>query len=171
MLGVHVTNSLFKKYNNLDKIAMDTDNEIMGRLKFIGQIKKGDKINVRHMQIQSDTMLTRISRTFLNPDTRSNTLTFFRNTINRCFEIVINYSKNRKPSTEMKKSNILQDMEKAKIGLVNIKDTYANDVKFCCDIDILLQDIDAKIIDIDPNYSIKKVGYTPQDDGLKLEDI
>lgn len=166
MLGVQVTNSLFKKYSYVDKITMDTDNEIMGRLKFIGQIKKGDKVNVRHMQIQSDTMLTKLSRTFLNPDTRMNTLTFFRNTINRCFEIVVNYSKNKKPSTEMKKNNILQDMEKAKIGLVNIKDTYSNDVKFCCDIDILMQDIDARIIDIDPQYNIKQ-----NEDVLRLEDI
>ena len=41
--------------------------------------------------------------------------------------------------------HIKSDLYKATIGLGNLKLTYNNDIKFCCDIDTLLQDINSKI--------------------------
>ena len=34
-------------------------------------------------------------------------------------------------------------------GLLNLKETYSYDIKFCCDIDVLLQMINAKLSEID----------------------
>ena len=61
--------------------------EILSRIKFIGRIQKGEKVNVRYMYVQPDSWLTRFSRTFFATDNRMNTYHFIDNTIKRCFEI------------------------------------------------------------------------------------
>ena len=55
---------------------METDIVIISRLKFIGKVQKGDKINVKYMFIQPDGIFTRISRSLINHDNRNNTLNF-----------------------------------------------------------------------------------------------
>ena len=63
------------------------DDEIIPRIKFIGKIQKGEKMNVKHMQVQPDSIFTRISRSFIHTDTRSNTYTFVNYSIKKGFEI------------------------------------------------------------------------------------
>ena len=41
--------------------------------------------------------------------------------------------------------NLVEDLKNSKKGLMNLKETYNLDIKFCCDIDTLLQMIDAKL--------------------------
>ena len=53
-------------YYNINTQRMDTNKEIVSRLKFIGRIQKGEKINTRHMYVQQDDLTTTISRTFIN---------------------------------------------------------------------------------------------------------
>ena len=43
--------------------------------------------------------------------------------------------------------NLIDDLKKSTSGLKNIKETYFNDIKFCCDIDTMLQMIDAKLVE------------------------
>ena len=44
-------------------------------------------------------------------------------------------------------------MKSSKNGLQNLKETYSDDIKFLCDIDVLVQIIDAKLSEIDEsNY-------------------
>ena len=67
---------------------MDANNkETISRLKFIGRIQIGDKVNLKDMYIQSDGLLTQIYRT-INQDNRSKTLIFVQDTINKTFEIL-----------------------------------------------------------------------------------
>jgi hypothetical protein len=44
-------------------------------------------------------------------------------------------------------NNLIDDLKKSKSGIVNLKDTYVEDIKFCCDLETLLQMIDAKLIE------------------------
>ena len=44
---------------------METDKEVISRLKFIGKVQKGEKINVKYMFIQPEGIITRISRTII----------------------------------------------------------------------------------------------------------
>ena len=134
---------------------MESDIVIISRLKFIGKVQKGDKINVKYMFIQPDGIFTRISRSLINHDNRNNTLNFVRNTITRSFDIITSYSLSNKELHRTIRLHIIKDLEQSKIGLLNLKDTYLSDIKFTCDIDTLLQEIDAKLLDVekkDPNY-------------------
>jgi hypothetical protein len=134
---------------------METDIVIISRLKFIGKVQKGDKINVKYMFIQPDGIFTRISRSLINHDNRNNTLNFVRNTITRSFDIIVSYSLSSKELHRNIRLHIIKDLEQSKIGLLNLKDTYLSDIKFTCDIDTLLQEIDAKLLDVEqknPNY-------------------
>ena len=124
---------------------MECDNEVISRLKFIGKIQKGDKINVKYMFVQPEGVITSISRTVINQDNRNNTLNFVRNTIKQTFEIISKYIVSNNHSNILYCGNIIKDLKNSKSGLINIKDTYLSDIKFTCDIDTLLQEIDVKL--------------------------
>lgn len=126
-------------------INMDTNKEVISRLKFIGKINKDEKINVRYMFVQPDDIATRLSRTFYNKDNRGNTLNFIRTTIDRSFEIISTYMTSEKEFERKMCENIVRDLRCAKNGITNLKGTYVTDIKFCCDMDTILQDIDAKL--------------------------
>lgn len=139
--------STFKdtEYSN----KMDTNKEVVSRLKFISRINKGEKINVRSAYpfVQQDDMTTRLSRTFYYKDNRGNALNFVRNTIDRSFEIV-NLYKSGKRSEKAMCGHIVEDLKRAKNGINNLKETYITDTMFCCDLDTILQEIDAKLVEL-----------------------
>lgn len=124
---------------------MDNQPEIISRLKFIGKLKKGDKINTRNMFVQSDGMITRLVRTFINQDNRLNTLSFVQETIRRSFDLLEKYDESSDKKCEKLKENIINDLQNSTNGINNLKNTYCGDVKFCCDMDTLLQLILAKL--------------------------
>ena len=41
--------------------------------------------------------------------------------------------------------NLIEDLKHCKSGITNLKETYIQDIKFCCDIDTLLQIVEAKL--------------------------
>lgn len=129
---------------------MDTNKEVVSRLKFISRINKGEKINVRSAYpfVQQDDMPTRLSRTFYYKDNRGNALNFVRNTIERSFEILNLYLRSNKKSEKALCKNIINDLKRAKNGILNLRETYTADTMFCCDLDTILQEIDAKLIEI-----------------------
>ena len=142
--------SVFKDTSYFNINNMESDKEVISRLKFIGKVQKGEKINVKYMFVQPEGIATKISRTLINQDNRYNTLNFVRSTISRTFDIISTYSSSNKESNRQICTHIIEDLKLAKHGLINIKDTYLNDTKFTCDIDTLLQEIDAKLIEIEP---------------------
>ena len=141
--------SIFKDKSCFYINNMESDKEVISRLKFIGKVQKGEKINVKYMFVQPEGIVTRISRTLINQCNRSNTLNFIRGTITRTFEIISTYTGSPKQSQRHICSNVIEDLKNAKNGLSNLKDTYLDDIKFTCDIDTLIQEIDAKLSDIE----------------------
>ena len=127
---------------------MNSNKETISRLKFIGKIQIGDKIDLKNMHLQTDGLLTQISRT-INQENRNKTLVFLQDTINKAFEILKCYEKSTKNSDKIMCLNILNDLKSSKNGLLNLKETYSFDIKFCCDIDVLLEMIEAKLIELD----------------------
>lgn len=130
---------------------MESDKEVISRLKFIGKVQKGEKINVKYMFVQPKGLATKISRTLISQDNRSNTLNFIRETISRTFEILSMYLISQKESQKNICIHVINDLKQSKNGLINIKDTYLDDIKFTCDIDTLLQEIDSKLLEIQPS--------------------
>ena len=140
--------AMFKESDS--RINMDTNKEVISRLKFIGRISKGEKINVRHAYpfVQQNDLTTSFSRTFYYKDNRANALSFVRNTIERSFEIVSNYKNSNRKSERVMCRRIVDDIKRAKEGIINLKETYITDTMFCCDMDTLLESIDAKLTEL-----------------------
>lgn len=127
---------------------MESNEEIISRLKFIGLIQKDEKINVRHVNRQPNNWYTTVSRTILWPDNRHKCLKFIQDVINRSFQIVDQTIKEK----DLKRAQmVLDDLKKSVNGMTNLKHTYIDDTKFCCDIDVLVQGIESKI----GNYKLK----------------
>ena len=59
---------------------MESNKEVISKLKFIGKLQKGEKINVRMLYVQQDGIVTQFLRTFLQ-DNRTKTLGFVQDTI------------------------------------------------------------------------------------------
>ena len=134
------------------------DDEIIPRIKFIGKIQTGEKINVKYMNIQQDNFLTKISRSFIHTDTRANTLTFINNTIKRGFEIINQHLGIEKQYDKSLCLNLMNDLRQCKSGMVNIKETYVEDLMFCCKMDALIEETDARLNDIENKHQyLKKV--------------
>ena len=126
--------------------------EVMSRLKFIGKIQAGDKINTKFMYIQSNSIFTRISRSVIYQDNRTNTLALLKDTIDSSFKLLAGY----RTTDEVKRMIVHNDLVKSKNGLNHIKETYQSDLKFVCDVEILLQDID--ILTAPPDVAEAKDG-------------
>lgn len=148
IIYINNINSIFKNNIFNNKINMDPTKEIISSLKFIGKLQRGDKINTKFMYRQPDGILTRLSRTFINHDNRNNALLFVQRVISSSFEIINNYSKSDKESDKILCINIINDLKQARNGLDHLKDTYSEDLKFKCDMETLLQEIDAKFNDL-----------------------
>lgn len=129
---------------------MESNRETISRLKFIGKIQIGDKVNLKFMYMQPDGLMTQLSRS-INQDNRTKTLIFLQDTINKTFEIFKFYEKSENNSEQIMCFNLYNDLKLSKQGLNNLKETYSTDVKFTCDIDTLIQTIDGKIADMDLN--------------------
>ena len=127
---------------------MESDKEVISRLKFIGKVQKGEKINVKYMFIQPEGIATKISRSLINHCNRQNTLNFVCNTIKRSFEIVKTYKASKIDSHKHIYEHIIQDIDQSKKGIINFKNTYLDDLKMGCDLDTLLQEIDAFLYEI-----------------------
>ena len=98
------------------------------------------------MYIQNDGLITQFFRT-LFPDNRIKTFAFVTDTINKSFEILKFYGTSTKLSEQIMCKNLIYDLKESKNGLVNLKETYNLDLKFGCDIQTLLQMIDAKLLE------------------------
>lgn len=132
------------------------DDEIIPRIKFIGKIQKGEKMNVKHMQVQQDSILTKISRSFIRTDTRANTYTFVNYSIKKGFEILYQHLDSQKPFDRILCLNLMTDIRNCKSGLQNIRETYIEDLMFCCKIDALIEETDARINDIEIKFEFLK---------------
>ena len=116
-------------------------------------------------------LMTQLSRTLFQ-DNRQKTLAFLNETVTKSFELIICYSRSEKVSELLMCKNLVSDLKKSKVGLTNLKDTYKLDIKFCCDIDTLIQMIDAKLdeLDIEVDDNIEQVALTINEVNEKLKD-
>ena len=128
--------------NHIGSICMESHEEVISRLKFIGHIQKDEKINVRHVNRQPNTLMTKISRSVIYPDNRTNALKFIKDVITRSFEIIESYNNH---GNVLVSRGIVADLVKARQGILNLKYTYNDDTKFCCDMDVIVENIASKI--------------------------
>jgi hypothetical protein len=142
---------------------MDRQREIITKLKFIGMLQPGEKVDVNSLRIEPKTILTPIKRLFFG-EGRDKTFNFLSLTIERSIEIIQNYVLSDRISERIYCSNIINDLIKAIVGLKNIQETYREDKMFVCNVDILIENVDSKLTEIKEKYpevmSIKPTLYT-----------
>jgi hypothetical protein len=132
---------------------------LSAKLKFIGKIKPNDKINVKHLYIQPNNILSKISRSFVYHDERENALSFVYSTIEKTLEMINNTlmepQKDIKldPSKEDRMLNIVIDLKNAIYGIKNLALTYSDDKYFCCKIEVLVQDINSTLKSMSSKFS------------------
>jgi hypothetical protein len=131
---------------------MEFNDDTISKLKFIGKIQKGEKINVKHMFIQPEGLATRISRSFINLDSRGNTLSLVKATITQSFNILYSFLSNGTFSHRNICVHIIDDIKKSKEGIKNLKLTYSSDIMLCCQLDCVIQEIDAKIAELSEKF-------------------
>ncbi len=136
---------------------MNTNDDIIPKLKFIARLNKGDKINVKNLYIQPNNFINKLSRSFINIDDRSNTLIFITNTIKKGFELFLKHIEHQNPFDNILCQNLLYDLKNSTNGLSNLKETYIEDVMFVCKIDSLIEEIDARLIEIHNKYNMNYI--------------
>jgi hypothetical protein len=132
------------------------DDDIIPRIKFIGKIQKGEKMNVKHMQVHPDSIITKIIRSFVHTDTRANTFTFINTSIKKGFDILAMHLDNDRQFDRTLCQNLIADLHQCKAGMQNVKDTYIEDLMFCCKMDALMEETEARIHDIESKYRFLK---------------
>lgn len=133
-------------------LVMDQNtSDVISKLKFIGKIQKGEKINVRTLCVQPNNWFTTIVRTLFSTDNRANAYNFIESIINRSFDII---NVNRVSISLVNRQiveNVISDLKQAVNGISNMKDTYEFDVMYCCKLDTLIQSINSRISEITIN--------------------
>jgi len=126
----------------------NNNDDVIPKLKFISKLNKGDKINVKNLYIQQNNFMDKINRTFFNIDDRTNTLIFVSNTLKKGFELYLEHVDNPSPFDVILCQNIVADLKNSKNGMLNLKETYSDDIMFVCKIDALIEETDAKLAQI-----------------------
>lgn len=143
----HMKNILLDKQTG--ETTLEGQAEVISRLKFIGCIEKDEKVDTRNVNRQPNTFATKMYRTFLYRDSRVNTLKFIKDVISRTFEIIqLNIHQKNYGICQ----NIILDLIKAKQGILNLKHTYSDDTKFCCDMDVFIENVDTRIANLKENF-------------------
>ena len=148
-MALNVFNTLKGSFFKESTMTDTTTMEVISRIKFIGRIQKGQKINTRGLYLEQDGWFTRFSRTLLNYDNRANALNFIETTINRCFEIISLNFNSQKISERCLVLNLVSDLKVALQGTSNLKETYMNDHFFCCELDALVQRTTARLVELE----------------------
>lgn len=126
--------------------------DITARLKFIGRLAKGDKINTKNLFVQQNNWFDKLSRSIYYIDDRGNTLVFLTDTLSKAFDLFQFYHVSAEPFCQIQARNIINDMRATKKGMMNLKDTYADDMMFMCKIDALIEETEAKLDEIREKY-------------------
>lgn len=140
--------SVFPHFRENLNATLDSHKEVISLLKFISKIQPGEKICVKYRYVQPDTLLTRLSRTFITQETRQMTGSFVTSVINKGFELIYVYLASKKTTDLELSINTIRDIVSAKLGVKSLMTTYEDDVMFICNMETLLEEINARITQI-----------------------
>ena len=130
---------------------LERQREIITRLKFVGTLKPGEKIDVNNLRIENNNLFTPLRR-MLFGEGRDKTLQLLTHTIERTFEILQSYLHSDKLSEQLLCSKLINDLIKSIIGLKNIQETYKEDKLFVCNVESLIENIEGKLEEIKKTY-------------------
>ncbi len=132
----------------------ESQQDIISKLKFLGRVGKGEKINVKELTLQSEGWVTAAKRTLWTVDNRNNTMSFIQTTIQAAFNLIDALVKNNSNlgNKQIAKTMAL-DILSANSGISNLKTTYSDDTFFCCGIDTYMETLKARIAELKQKHS------------------
>jgi len=163
---------IYEEFKNIEFLENDNENEneekkfikfynkMLLNLKIISQIKINDKLkidkNLENIQIDLDIFQS-LFRT-LNNDSRVLTIETINKLMDKCFEL-IEYIKNKEKkekniNNKKKLQRILNSMILSIKGLENLKVTYKSDRNIVTNLDLLIENINIKIIELKQIFQI-----------------
>ena len=144
----------------------DNQQETIAKLKFLGRVNKGEKINVKEMTLQTESYITSMSRSVWFVDNRNNTLSFIQNTIQAAFALLKVLLQTGNVSSKELARIVVKDIEGARAGITNLKTTYSEDTYFCCEVDTYTETLRAKLMDLKSHnpelFAGDKVPHPPE---------
>ena len=145
-------NALKYLLNINDKQSLDEKNkDTISRLKFIGTFLPGEKVDVKNMRIEGTTLCTPLKRLFMG-ESRDTTYIFLNNTIERTYEIISSHCTSPNISDKLLCQNIINDLVRSVAGLKNIQKTYKEDKLFQCNVETMIEKIQAKLTEVKTKY-------------------
>jgi len=111
-------------------------------LKILGMVPKNGKLCIRKGQLCVDSPRAQWMRRWMNGDSRDLTLIHAKDTINNSIKIargVKNNSSTVTPAGMWTLERILHEMERCRVGLQNLKTTYADDSTMVANLDVLIE--------------------------------
>lgn len=114
-------------------------------LKMIGQIQPTDKFNVSEKKPEKVTPWTRISRTIFSSESRKSTIRYLNTAVKRGFEAVDAIDQCELPQIKKYHNKLLNYINDAYIGIVNLKITYSEDEDTLGKLNSILRYIDVNL--------------------------
>jgi hypothetical protein len=110
-------------------------------LKILGMVPKNGKLCIRKGQLCIDSPRAQWMRRWMNGDSRDLTLIHAKDTINNSIKIAraINDANSFSPTGMWTLERILTEMERCRVGLQNLKTTYADDSAMVANLDVLIE--------------------------------
>lgn len=131
--------------NQMSSVSLNGNEEVKSRLKFIGKIPTNVKISTEPLSLQQESMTAKLLRTW-NCDSRSKTQSFLSETLSRSFEILDSLLQKSPESKYVQ--DLLRDLEASIQGISNLRVTYNTDLKFVCNLDVLIETVQNKIQEV-----------------------
>ena len=128
-------------------MAADTITEVMTRIKLIGSIKDGEKLNVKNMAIQPKSLWTSITRAFYQ-ENRDDTTCFISSSINRGFEIIDSKLASTNTSDKLLCRKCIADIRESINGIKNLQNTYHYDRRVCCLLQTIIERITNQLCEL-----------------------
>jgi hypothetical protein len=125
---------IIKNFNESEKENLKN---IITRLKFIGMVNKGEKINVKELVTQENTFLTSIFRMF-SCDSKEKTLEFLDSTIREAIKMIVLLNGSKSSYDTGICETIIKDIEGSIKGLENIQNTYSSKKIVVCSVQTLI---------------------------------
>lgn len=125
--------------------------EVITRLKFIGSLAPQEKIDCHTLQVESSSIWTPLKRLFYG-DSRTVTLSFFSGTVDRAGEIIDGLINSNKTSERIACANLIHDLLNAVSGLRAAQKTYAADKLFYCEIETLIEQVEARAFELQKSH-------------------
>ena len=140
------TNDLFQLLTPVSQATLSTQ-DVLTRLKFIGTIQPGEKLNVGNLKIENaNSYIAPLKRYWFN-ESRQETYNFVYSIIEQAFIILFTLAPSQKISDTMVCQNILLDLSQALEGVRSLQETYKDDKMFVCELETLMQAVDSKVIE------------------------